>query len=196
MKNQKTLMSLAFLLALYFLISSVLIHFLRPDLSVVVDPLSRFAIGKYSMVLTTGLFSLGICEVLVGFCAGLTRPGAMLMLVAGVCVILVGIFPMEINGLSTVHGYIHLFAACIQFLFFPISLFLMGRSSDSSIVKPYTLLTAVGTFCLFILVIVFNYNKSPNIFGLVEKIDILFINAWLLVHPALRVHEQYFHKLD
>jgi hypothetical membrane protein len=111
----------------------------------------------------------------------------MLMLLAGTSMILVGIFPMEVDRLTTVHGYIHFIAAIIQFLFFPISLFLMSRSSDRFVLKAYTVFTAVCTFVLFILIIVFNYDKSLNIFGLVQKTDILFITAWLLVHSALHV---------
>jgi hypothetical membrane protein len=187
MKNQKTLMSFAFLFALYYLVSAVLIHFLRPDLSFVADPLSRFAIGEYSLVLTTGLICIGLCEVLIGIVSGPTRVGPALMFVSGICVILVGIFPMDIDRLSTVHGYVHFFAATIQFLFFPLSLFFMVRSNDRFVLKSYTLLTAVCTFVLFILIIVFNYDKTPDIFGLVQKTDILFITAWLLVHSAVNI---------
>ncbi|HUI91313.1 MAG TPA: DUF998 domain-containing protein [Chitinivibrionales bacterium] len=180
-------MVIAFACALYFLVASIIIHFLRPELSFLSEPLSRFAVGEFLMVLTIGLIAIGICEILIGLNVGLARIGSLLLILAGISVIIIGLMKMDIGETVTIGGQIHVWAALSEFTCFPIAVFLIARKIESGTFKTYSLITSLLTISLLGLILLLFNNKSVHVFGLIQKINILAITAWLLANSGSKL---------
>jgi hypothetical protein len=173
-------MLVAFACALYFLVASILVHFLKSDLSFFSDPLSRFAVGKFSLLLTIGFLAIGLCEILIGINSKPERPGPLFLILAGISVAIVAIVKMDVGNIITIPGQIHNWAALSEFTLFPIAVFLIAWRMERGVLKMYSVFTAAITLGLMATLVVLFNNKYMNIFGLAQKINILAITAWLI----------------
>ena len=183
--NLPALISLA--CAVWFAISTIIIHIIRSDLDFIEVALSVYAIGNGGMVLESGFYSIGLSQLLIAGIlfvqADVKKIAVLSILLAGSGVIIVGIFPTYIEPVDIVIRLPHIAGATMQFLFFPLALLLLNRNMSAGSFRRYTVTTGVFTAIMFFLILLlFIVSQSVEIgfFGLVEKLNIVAINAWLL----------------
>jgi hypothetical membrane protein len=178
----------ALLCALVFFSSIFVAHVLKPDLDWVSQTLSMYALDDYGYVINTGFICIGLTQILLATALFIGKPfdvtkAAGLLLGAGLGVLLVAIFPTKAHPADLVSQLPHIIGAIMQFLLFPFAALAIARAMNAGRFKSYSLVTAYATMKLFIVVLVLFFIKFTidiPFFGLVEKIDILAINLWLI----------------
>lgn len=120
----------------FFVVSVVTLHFLRPDY----DPRQRFmselAVGQYGFMMTLAFFalSLGAFALALGFqgearLSGRRWPGPLLFGLCGADLLIVGLFPSDLQGAHTrtTIGIIHDWASTPPFLLILLAMPLLIR---------------------------------------------------------------------
>jgi hypothetical protein len=194
MKNKGVLSVFAFILVVFFIITAILIHFLKHNLDAAFYPLSLYAIGKYGGILIAGLLAIGLAEMLISLSlyhknSVLSRVSAICLFIAGIGAMMVAVFKMDYTGIRTITGSFHLLGAAVQFVFFPAAVFLYSFNMKNRVMKSYSRITGAATFILLIaiaFILILEMTEEIGIYGLIQKTDILFISAWLLVAALYR----------
>src|ERR671918_2371413 len=149
-----------------FLLLLAALHFLRPDVNPVVEPMSNYAVGPYRFLFTAADIGYGLAALALtlGLYLNIAPPGRsylglFLLGLYGVSVLLAGIFPIDVGGEATTFGIIHNIVGNISFFGFPIAVILLslGMGKDerwrsfrrtalalSLVVVPTVILTIVG----------------------------------------------------
>lgn len=174
--------------AVWFLISTIIIHIIRNDLDFIEVALSTYAIGNGGMILESGFYSIGLSQLLIAGIlfaqADVKKAAALSILLAGLGVIVVGVFPTYIEPVDITIRLPHIAGATMQFLFFPVALLLLNRNMSAGSFRRYTMTTGVFTAVMFFLVLllfIVSQRVEIGFFGLVEKLNIVAINIWLLL---------------
>src|SRR5919112_3396408 len=122
-----------------FLLSFTALHFLRPDVNPVLEPMSNYAVGPYGFLLTAADIGLSLAALALAFGLylgiaprGRSYVGLFLLALYGVSVLLAGIFPIDVGGEATTFGTIHNIVGNIAFFGFPIGVILLslGMAKD------------------------------------------------------------------
>lgn len=173
---------IAFTFGVYFLITSIIVHFIKKEYSFKKDTISKYAIGKNGIIITIGFIIIGLNQFIISwifFNLGYTIPSIFLALSGMGVIIVSSVKTKKDNKISKAH----VFGAAMQFGFFPLALISLIAIHGGNI---FTLITGAVSLILALVIGIF-YSKYKRIeisnFGLIEKIDILFINAWLIVTP-------------
>jgi hypothetical protein len=173
--------ALAFSFGVYFLIALILIHFLKGGLSIKKDTLSRYALGRWGFLITIGLLVVGVNQIIIAseFLKFNYFLPSLLIGLSGIGAITVGVIKIKENSTPKAHEI----GAAMQFFFFPLALISYFILYKNSI---FTLFVGLVTF-IFFLVMVATYKKKNRIgtfnYGLIQKINILFINLWIIIIP-------------
>ena len=181
-----------------FIMSFIIIQVSNPELNWIRYPLSRYYYTSDGYVLVTGLFFIGFCEILTAQLIYIERvPGSrwigILVLLMGISAFIIAVFPMNLFPEKSLHGFIHMAAAAIQFFLFPISAigygFLKGRSNFNYFHIFYG--TASSLILMNILRILLTLEPSgQNFYGLFQKIYILLIVIWLAIISMSKISQQ------
>jgi len=99
-KNQSKLLAYTALIgALWFMISSVYLQYIRVDLDVVKETLSIYAIGEHGYILVSGFYAIGLTQIMIAtilFKNNIAnRINAIALCLAGIGVLIVGIMPVQ-----------------------------------------------------------------------------------------------------
>ena len=199
-RSQSWLAKLAILGSAWFVVSAILLHFLQPALSPLIDAVSYYVHGRSGWLLTSGLLLLGVASVAV--LVGVVRPGRRLGQGAGwwalavwcLGVILGGVFPADPSGNwdkpPSISGLIHGTAAMVAFVAFPIAAIQLGRRFREDHSGPrggrmagWLGVAAVASLLAFFVSLapVFVTNGPPKLLGLTERILLAIYTAWLVV---------------
>ena len=178
---------LAFIFAVYFLIAFTLVHLIKKEYLFKKDALSEYAVGKWGFIITIAFFVIAFNQFLLSwkfFQSNHFFPSLFLAL-SGLGVLIVAI--VKVHKRKDELLKIHDFGAAMQFIFFPLALisyFIFSRNAF------FTLVIGLITF-IFIFILRDANNKYDrgeiSNFGLIEKINILLINSWLIVISYLNV---------
>src|SRR5215210_2679686 len=91
-----------------FLLNIAALHFVRPDVNPVLEPMSNYAVGPYGFLLTAADIgsSLAALALILGLYLGIAPPGRyyvglFLLGLYGVSELLAGIFPIDVGGEAT-----------------------------------------------------------------------------------------------
>src|SRR5215210_38172 len=110
-----------------FLLNIAALHFLRPDVNPVLEPVSNYAVGPYGFLFTAADIGLGLAALALTFGLylsiappGRSYVGLFLLGLNGVSVLLAGIFPIDVGAETTIVGAIHNIVGNISFFGFPI----------------------------------------------------------------------------
>jgi hypothetical protein len=179
---------LSLLCALVFFSSIFIAHLLKPELDWVSQTLSMYALGEYGYIINTGFFCIGTTQCLLALTLFLTRPfnvrlAATLLFGAGLGVYLVAIFPTQAQPTGLLSQLPHIVGASMQFLLFPLAALVISRNLSAGKMKTWTSISAYTTAKLFIVIIILfiiKFTIDIPFFGIIEKIDILVINLWLI----------------
>lgn len=172
---------------LFFLAVAVLLQFLRTDYLWIKTPLSFYLLGPWNGWLHAGFFALAVAIALIA--AGLyldspsgARSAATLLLfgVGAAGVVLTALAPTDVGSHLTLHGALHLIGAALAFLFTSTGMLLQSwyfrRHPRWRAIFPGALTLALIEYLwLWFYALV----RTP-VNGLVQKITILLILAWLL----------------
>ena len=116
-----------------FLLNLAVLHFVRPDVNPVLDPISNFAVGPYGFLFTAADIGLGLAALALTFGLylsiappGRSYVGLFLLGLYGVSVLLSGIFPIDVGAEATTFGIIHNIVGNIAFFGFPIAVILLS----------------------------------------------------------------------
>src|SRR5215213_8525040 len=120
-----------------FLLSLAALHFLRPDVNPVLEPMSNYAVGPYGFLLTAADIGSGLAalSLMFGLYLGIaprgrSYVGLFLLGLYGVSELLAGIFPLDVGGEATTFGTIHNIVGNIAFFGLPIAVILLSLGMD------------------------------------------------------------------
>jgi Protein of unknown function (DUF998) len=109
------------------------LHFLRPDVNSVLEPISNYGVGPYGFLLTVADIGSGLATLapVFGLYLGIGPPGRsyvglFLLGLYGVSELLAGIFPIDVRAEATMAGTIHNIVGNISFFCFPIAAILLS----------------------------------------------------------------------
>jgi hypothetical protein len=124
---------LAFVGIVDFLLNVAVLHFLRPDVNPVLEPMSNFAVGPYGFLFTAADIGSGLAALALTFGLylsiappGRSYVGLFLLGLYGVSVRLAGIFPIDVGGEATTFGIIHNIVGNISFFAFPVAVIFLS----------------------------------------------------------------------
>jgi uncharacterized membrane protein len=109
------------------------LHFLRPDVNPVLEPISNYGVGPYGFLLTVADIGsvVATLALVVGLYLGIAPPGRsyvglFLLGLYGVSELLAGIFSIDVGGEAMTAGTIHTIVGNISFFCFPIAAILLS----------------------------------------------------------------------
>jgi len=172
-----------------FLLNVAALHFVRPDVNPVLEPMSDYAVGPYGFLLTAADIGSGLAALALAFGLylslappGRSYVGLFLLGLYGVSVLLAGIFPIDVGGEATTVGTIHNIVGNISFFGFPIAVILLslGMGKDErwrSFRRPALALSLVVVLTVILTIVGFNLGIG---FGLTQRIANVTALVWML----------------
>jgi hypothetical membrane protein len=166
------------------------LHFLRPDVNPVLEPISNYGVGPYGFLLTVADIGsvLATFALVFGLYLGIAPPGRsyvglFLLALYGVSELLAGIFPIDVGGEATTAGTIHTIVGNISFFCLPIAAILlslrMGKDEQwRSIRRPAVALSIVVVLTVILTIAGFNLGIG---FGVTQRVANLAVLVWMLV---------------
>jgi len=178
-----------------FLLLLAALHFLRPDVNPVVEPMSNYAVGPYGFLFIAADIGLSLAALALAFglYLGIAPPGRsylgiFLLALYGVSVLLAGIFPIDVGGEATMFGTIHNIVGNISFFGFPIAVILlslgMGKAERwRSFRRPALALSMVVVLTVILTIVGSNLDLG---YGVTQRIANVAALVWMLA-VALRL---------
>ena len=166
------------------------LHFLRPDVNPVLEPISNYGVGPYGFLLTFADIGsvVGTLALVFGLYLGIWPPGRsyvglFLLALYGVSELLAGIFPIDVGGEATTAGSIHNIVGNISFFCFPIAAILlslrMGKDEQwRSFRRPALALSIVVVLTAILTIAGFNLGIG---FGVTQRVANIAVLVWMLV---------------
>jgi len=122
----------------YFVVTVVVLHFLRPEYNPINHAVSNYAVGPYGYLMTVAFYALALSVFSLAFgltrsiaLTNLSRVAVLLLCFASIGMVVMGIFPGDVHALhppATITGVIHWTAAGLSFLSIMIAAFLLSSS--------------------------------------------------------------------
>jgi hypothetical membrane protein len=178
-----------------FLLSFTALHFLRPDVNPVLEPMSNYAVGPYGFLFIAADIGLSLAALALAFGLylgiaprGRSYVGLFLLALYGVSVLLAGIFPIDVGGEATTFGTIHNVVGNISFFGFPIAVILLslGMGKDErwrSFRRRALALSLLVVLTVILTIVGSNFGIG---FGVTQRIANVAALVWMLA-VALRL---------
>jgi hypothetical membrane protein len=172
-----------------FLLNFTALHFLRPDVNPVLEPMSNYAVGPYGFLFIAADIGLGLAALALTFGLylsiappGRSYVGLFLLGLYGVSVLLAGIFPIDVGGEATMAGTIHNIVGNIAFFGFPIGVILLslGMGKDErwrSFRRPALALSMVVVLTVILAIVGSNLGIGS---GVTQRIANVAGLVWML----------------
>jgi hypothetical membrane protein len=166
------------------------LHFLRPDVNPVLEPISNYGVGPYGFHLTVGDIGSVVATLALVFGLylsigppGRSYVGLLLLGLFGVSELLAGIFPIDVGGEATTGGTIHTIVGNISFFCFPIAAILLSwRMGEHelwrSLRRPALALSIVVVLTVILTIAGFNLGIG---FGVTQRVANVAVLVWMLV---------------
>ncbi len=186
---RKKLAILVIFLISGFIILSVILHITNPGVNALRFSLSRYGITPNGYLLSTGLFMIGLAEIIVGILLYSEESAGykwltILLSFMGVTAFITGIIPMDTETERTITGTIHIYAAGVQFLLFPVSSLIYGLQKGNIKSRIYSKYTGILAIVILPFITLTVLTENPTLlpfYGLLQKIYISLILLWLAV---------------
>lgn len=178
-----------------FVASTLFMHLVQPDLSVLNDAVSYYMNGPFGWVLGFGLIALGGGSLALWLALRGTEPkpvaGRLALVLWAIGTIVGGTFPPDPRGswdkTPSISGMIHANVAMVAFLALPVAALLLskriGSMSGSHTLQRF--LTVLGLASVIMLAVFFISlapvfsNRPPHLLGLSERVLLVTYAAWL-----------------
>jgi hypothetical membrane protein len=173
-----------------FLLNFTALHFLRPDVNPVLEPMSNYAVGPYGSLFIAADIGLGLaalaltCGLYLSIAPlGRTYVGLFFLGLYGTSVLLAGIFPIDVGGEATAFGTIHNIVGNISFVGFPIAVILLslGMGKDKrwrSFRRPAFALSMVVVLTVILTIVDSNLGMG---YGVTQRIANVAALVWMLM---------------
>jgi hypothetical protein len=173
-----------------FLLNIAALHFVRPDVNPVLEPMSTYAVGPYGFLFTAADIGGGLAALALtfGLYLGIAPPGRsyvglFLLGLYGVSVLLAGIFPIDVGGEATMVGTIHNIVGNILFFAFPVGVILLslGMGKDErwrSFRRPALVMSLLVVLTVILTMVGFNLGIG---FGVTQRLANVTALAWMLL---------------
>ncbi len=180
---------LAILGVVDYLLNLAALHFVRPDVNAVLDPVSNYAVGPYGFLFIAALLGsgLGALAVMLGLYLGLAPParsyiGLLLLGLYGVSELLSAIFPIDVGAEATLSGTIHNVVGNISFFAFPIATILLslGMGKDEQW-RSFRRLALGVSFAVVLTVILTIVGSNIGLFGVTQRLANVTALVWMLL---------------
>jgi hypothetical protein len=172
-----------------FLLNVAALHFVRPDVNPVLEPMSNYAVGPYGFLLTAADIGLGLAALTLTFGLylsiappGRSYVGLFLLGLYGVSVLLAGIFPIDVGGEATTFGIIHNIVGNISFFGFPIAVILlsMGMGKDEQWRSFRRTALAISVLVVLTAILTIVGSNLGIGFGVTQRIFNVAALVWML----------------
>ena len=173
-----------------FLLNIATLHFVRPDVNPVLEPMSTYAVGPYGFLFTAADIGGGLAALALTFGLyldiappGRSYVGLFLLGLYGVSVLLAGIFPIDVGGEATMVGTIHNIVGNILFFAFPVGVILLslGMGKDErwrSLRRPALVVSLLVVLTVILTMVGFNLGIG---FGVTQRLANVTALAWMLL---------------
>jgi hypothetical protein len=173
-----------------FLFNLTALHFLRPDVNPVLEPISNFAVGPFGFLFTAADIGSGLAALalMLGLYLGIAPParsyiGLFFLGLYGVSELLAGIFPIDVGAETTTVGAIHNIVGNIGFFGFPIAVILLslGMGKDErwrSLRLPALALAGVVVLTVILTMVGVNIGIG---YGVIQRLFNVAAMVWMLV---------------
>jgi len=132
---------LAIIGIVYFVVTVVVLHFLRPEYNPINHAVSNYAVGSFGYLMTSAFYvlALSVFALALGLFfsvtpTNLSRIAILLLFIAGCGMVAMGIFPGDVHALhppATITGVVHWTSAGVSFMCIMIAAFLLSVSFKS-----------------------------------------------------------------
>ena len=186
MKYSKTVGLISLCGHLLFLAAFLLMHWLRPDKSVMSSFTSEFAVGDSGWLMTLGFLGVAAGALFLGI--GLLKqfkPAKTSLFILGIWstgMLIAGVFKTDLPGFApTPAGLFHGIAALIAFISLGIAMISWGTVfSENRHWRPLGKLSFIFGTASLVLFIIF-FLSPPSFRGLTQRILIVWDLCWLLL---------------
>jgi hypothetical protein len=173
-----------------FLFNLTALHFLRPDVNPVLEPISNYAVGPNGFLFTAADIGSGLAALalMLGLYLGIAPParsyiGLFFLGLYGVSELLAGIFPIDVGAETTTVGAIHNIVGNIGFFGFPIAVILLslGMGKDErwrSLRLPALALAGVVVLTVILTMVGVNIGIG---YGVIQRLFNVAAMVWMLV---------------
>jgi hypothetical membrane protein len=166
----------------YFGLTILVLHFEPTGYDPVRQVVSDYAVGPFAFEMELGFFAGGIGLVALAIAIAITdaprtfKFGVSALFIAGVSLVLVGVFPTDIEEAgTTLHGEIHLILALVVFGLTSIGILLVSYGRGRRwFLTTLSFLVISGVF------VAVDAGLALNASGLAERFFILVLLAWQL----------------
>ena len=173
-----------------FLLNIAALHFVRPDVNPVLEPMSNYAVGPYGFLFTAADIGVGLAALalVLGLYLGIAPPGRsyvglFLLGLYGSSELLAGIFPIDVGAETTTVGAIHNVVGNVAFFGLPIAAILlslgMGKDERWRSFRPPALAMA-GVVVLTVVLTMVGFNIGIG-FGALQRLFNVAAMLWMLV---------------
>jgi hypothetical protein len=177
--------------AAVYLFNLTALHFLRPDVNPVLEPISTYgAVGPYGFLFVTALLGsvLAAFALMVGLYLGIaprgrSYVGLFLLGLYGITELLAAFFALDVGGEATMAGTIHNIVGNISFFAFPIGVILLSLGMGKDERWRSLRRTALAVSVLVVLTVILTMVAS-NIglgFGVTQRLANVTALGWMLV---------------
>jgi hypothetical membrane protein len=166
------------------------LHFMRPDVNPVSEPISNYGVGLYGFLLTVADIGsvVATLALVFGLYLAIMPParsyvGLFLLGLSGVSELLAGIFPIDVGAESTTAGTIHNIAGNISFFCFPIAAILlslrMGKDEQwRSLRRPALALSIVVVLTVILTIAGSNLGIG---YGVAQRLANVAVMVWMFI---------------
>jgi len=173
-----------------YLLNLAALHFLRPDVNPMLDPVSTYAVGPYGFLfiaanIGSGLAALALTLGLYRGIAprGRSYVGLFLLGIYGVSELMAAIFAIDVGAEATMAGTIHNIVGNIAFFAFPIGVILLSLGMGKDERWRSFRRTALAMSLLVVLTVILTMvGSNTGIgFGLTQRLANVTALAWMLL---------------
>lgn len=169
----------------WFILTVTALHLEPTGYNPVTQTVSDYGVGKFAAAMDLGFFSGGAGLFCIALALGSgpgrqrgtgLRAGATLLLVAGIALFLVGLFPTDLEGTpGTAHGAAHGLLSLAVFTLGPAGMIVLARTQDH-----HWLLATLGALGVAAASLVINAAFALDANGLAERAVIAVVFGWCL----------------
>ena len=165
------------------------LHFLRPDVNPVTEPISNYGVGPYGFLLIAAELGSAVAALALtlGLYLGMVRParsyvGLLFLGLYGVSKLLQGHFPLDVGAQATLSGTIHSILGNLAFFGFLIAVILlslsMGKDERWRSFRRPALVVSFAVVLTDVLTIV---GSNIGLYGVTQRLATVTAMLWMLL---------------
>lgn len=165
------------------------LHFLRPDVNPVVEPISNYGVGPYGFLLIAAVLGSAVAALALtlGLYLGMVASarsyvGLLFLGLYGVSKLLQVLFPIDVGAEATPSGTIHNILGQLAFFGFPLAVILLSLSMDKderwrSFRRP----ALVVSFAVVLTEVLTVVGSNIGLLGATQRLATVTAMLWMLL---------------